>query len=428
MVMRAALRHDSAMNLAPVRIAPAGAAAPTPAPDRPASRAVAGADRLRRHNWWSLIGLVYVVGAWSVAVILVEEPTGALNVATAVAAAAATVGAAQLLHRRFPSGAGAADGDESVPVGLIGLAVAGGLGMTVGAQWFFEDPTWAMVPGLATGGLAVTASRRHRLRVVVVAALVTGAAAAAAQYAAAGTPDPAGLAGSAAAVAVFGGLMVYGLWSFGVIERLDQARRLESELAVADERLRFAADLHDIQGHHLQVIALKSELAARLAETDPATAVRNMGEVQEHARTALQDTRAVVQGYRHTSVSAELDNAARVLAAAGIDGQLQAGTDGAGATIPDAQRNLLGLVTREATTNLLRHSHATRARLALETAGGWAVLRFRNDGAAGTEPGHGTGLTGLAGRFDVAGGTLDWGREGQWFTVTARLPLVQDYP
>ena len=113
------------------------------------------------------------------------------------------------------------------------------------------------------------------------------------------------------------------LWGWEVAARLERARRLSAELAVADERLRFAADLHDIQGHHLQVIALKSELAARLARTDPARAAAEMEEVQRLAAKALDDTRAVVQGYRRTSLDEEIANATRVLAAAGIDARMK---------------------------------------------------------------------------------------------------------
>ncbi|MCK2217039.1 histidine kinase [Actinomadura sp. ATCC 31491] len=215
------------------------------------------------------------------------------------------------------------------------------------------------------------------------------------------------------------------LWSWDVAARLNEARRLSAELAVRDERLRFAADLHDIQGHHLQVIALKSELAARLAETNPRRAAAEMRHVQALAADALRDTRAVVQGYRRTTLEAELANAAKVLAAAGIEAGLTTGP--AAGALPAAARHLLGLVVREATTNVLRHSRARRADVAYELAGGTARLRMSNDGAppAPADPG-GTGLRGLAERLAAAGGELSWGQSGDRFTVEARVPAPDE--
>lgn len=258
---------------------------------------------------------------------------------------------------------------------------------------------------LTAGGLAVVAS-----------ALATGAWAV-----------PSNAAESVVAAAIGAGL-VAGLWTWEVAHRLERARRLEGELTVADERLRFAADLHDIQGHHLQVIARYSELAARLTETDPAEAAEQMRAVQHHARTALEETRAVVQGYREVTLGAELTNATRVLAAAGIDARLSPGTRRASEAVEEPGRTLLGLVVREATTNMLRHSHADEATFALtvEPSTQHAQLRIANNGAIATrhERGTGTGLEALAQRLQAAHGTLDWDHDAERFTVTARTPTA----
>jgi two-component system sensor histidine kinase DesK len=214
------------------------------------------------------------------------------------------------------------------------------------------------------------------------------------------------------------------LWGWEVAARLERARRLSAELAVKDERLRFAADLHDIQGHHLQVIALKSELAARLAQTDPARAAMEMQEVQRLSTEALRDTRALVQGYRRTSLDEEIANATRVLAAADIDArmQLDAATDSD--RLSETSRHLLGLVVREATTNVLRHSRAQRAEVDYRVTAGMAQLRMGNDGA-GDQPGaaSGSGLRALAERLAAVGGTLTWEQNGDRFVVAASLPV-----
>jgi two-component system sensor histidine kinase DesK len=217
------------------------------------------------------------------------------------------------------------------------------------------------------------------------------------------------------------------LWSWDVAERLNEARRLSAELAVKDERLRFAADLHDIQGHHLQVIALKSELAARLVERDPARAATEMNEVQRLSTDALQDTRAVVQGYRRTTVDDEIANATRVLAAADIDARMNlepAAVAGAG-NLAAASRHLLGLVMREATTNVLRHSRARHAEVDYRVTDGFVRLRVSNDGAADS-PGSrtGTGLRTLAERLEAAGGELTWAHDAERFVVAASLPAA----
>jgi two-component system, NarL family, sensor histidine kinase DesK len=227
-----------------------------------------------------------------------------------------------------------------------------------------------------------------------------------------------------ALLAITAATMLGILWGWEVAARLERARRLSAELAVKDERLRFAADLHDIQGHHLQVIALKSELAARLAQTDPARAAMEMQQVQRLSTDALRDTRAVVQGYRRTSLDEEIANATRVLAAADIDArmQLDAATDSD--RLSETSRHLLGLVVREATTNVLRHSQAERAQVDYRVAAGVAQLRMGNDGAV-DQPGAspGSGLRTLAMRLVAAGGTLTWEQDGDRFVVVASLPL-----
>src|SRR5690606_35384605 len=127
------------------------------------------------------------------------------------------------------------------------------------------------------------------------------------------------------------------------------------------ERLRFAADLHDIQGHHLQVIALKSELAERLLDTNPDAAREHIHETRTIARQALEETRSLVYGYRDVALADELENAREVLAAAGARCELDIGV------LPDdaEARRTLALVVREATTNILRHSAATKAWIRL---------------------------------------------------------------
>lgn len=210
------------------------------------------------------------------------------------------------------------------------------------------------------------------------------------------------------------------IWFWDIVLRLDDSRRTSGELAVAKERLRFAADLHDIQGHHLQVIALKAELAARLLDVDPEAARSQITEAQDLARTALEDTRALVHGYRTVTLAAEAANAAEVLRAAGIACSVEVDADG----LAPEERTLFGLVIREATTNILRHSEAASVKLRLARIGGRSVLTVRNDGAHGdaeARPG-GSGIDGLRRRFEAVGGGVRAERKGSDFVLTATAP------
>src|SRR5690606_8827511 len=123
---------------------------------------------------------------------------------------------------------------------------------------------------------------------------------------------------------LFIAVMVLGpLWAWDIARRLNETQRLAAGLAGKNERLRVAADLHDIRGPHRQVIGPKSELAARLAGADAERATAEMEEVQRLAVKALEDPRAVVRGYRNTSLDEEFANATKVLAAADIDAAMR---------------------------------------------------------------------------------------------------------
>lgn len=221
-------------------------------------------------------------------------------------------------------------------------------------------------------------------------------------------------------------MVISGVWWWEIVVTLDRHRAAAADLAVAEERLRFAADLHDIQGHHLQVIALKAELAERLLARDAAAAADHVHEVRLIAKQALEETRSLVAGYREVDLAAELENAREVLTLTGAACELSIGT------IPDAaeSRRALALVVREATTNILRHSSATAATIRIDGDARGATLTIENDGAApaGRDDDVSTGLTGLRERLAAVGGTLDITRDGERFTVVARVPSRAEAP
>lgn len=217
-------------------------------------------------------------------------------------------------------------------------------------------------------------------------------------------------------------------WLWHLITRLDDARMVSGQLAVTRERLRFASDLHDIQGHHLQVIALKAELADRLLTSNSpqhrAAAQQSIREVRSLAEQAQSETRQLVRDLRVVSLDDELENAKGVLEAAGIttDVTVENETAGSGSAVTN---RLLGFAVREATTNILRHAEAQHVMITLATEG-QVQLEIRNDGIMqvpeATAPPEGTGLAGLRQRFRQAGGTLDTRYDQGTFHLRATLP------
>jgi two-component system sensor histidine kinase DesK len=151
-----------------------------------------------------------------------------------------------------------------------------------------------------------------------------------------------------------------------------------------------------------------------------------MQEVQRLSTDALHDTRAVVHGYRRTRLEDEVANATKILAAADIEvGRHIEPTAAADIDrLSTSSRHLLGLVMREATTNVLRHSQARHADVDYRLTNGMAWLQVRNDGAAPlSAPGTGTGLRTLAERLEAAGGRLTWEHDRDQFVIAASLPV-----
>ncbi len=134
------------------------------------------------------------------------------------------------------------------------------------------------------------------------------------------------------------------------------AREENARLAVSEERLRFARDLHDLLGHSLSLIALKSELAGRLIDVDPARARSEVHDIEQVTRDALREVREAVSGYRQPALDAELNGAQAALRAAGIECTIARHVD----HLPSTIEATLGWTVREGVTNVIRHSAAQR--------------------------------------------------------------------
>ncbi|MEU9102103.1 sensor histidine kinase [Streptomyces sp. NPDC048361] len=209
---------------------------------------------------------------------------------------------------------------------------------------------------------------------------------------------------------------------------LREARATVAQLAANEERLRMARDLHDLLGHSLSLITLKSELAGRMLPGRPEQAAREVADIERVSRQALADVRAAVTGYRRVTLPAELAGARTVLNAAGIQADVP---PEAPEGLPGAEEEVLAWVLREAATNVVRHSgarHCTVTLAELQTLDGrFLELRVQDDGPGRTGTGvpvAGNGLTGLAERLEKVAGVLETesGRKG--FTLIARIPLI----
>lgn len=234
------------------------------------------------------------------------------------------------------------------------------------------------------------------------------------------------------------GLMVYGLsWLAGTARQLEALRGELARMAMLQERLRVARDVHDLLGLGLSAIALKADLIGRLIGRDDARAEAEIAEMSRICAHARADIRLVTEASRHLPLDAELAAAREILASAGVNVRADIG-DGPRPSAADA---VLAPVLREAVTNILRHSTATACTIEATTEDGALRLHVSNDGvpdqtaardhaAAGdhaawpdADGGAGSGLANLTARVRAAGGRLTINQAGSRFDLSAEIPL-----
>ncbi len=199
---------------------------------------------------------------------------------------------------------------------------------------------------------------------------------------------------------VIGAVMIHDRQRRMLAASLLRAQDEVEQMAKIAERERIARDLHDLLGHTLSTIVLKSELAGRLAATDTGRAIAEIRDVEQISREALAQVRSAVRGYRSAGFASELAEARRTLEAAGV--RMETAIDLA--QLPPAQEGVLGLVLREAVTNVVRHARATTCRVALGRVDGFCQLEVADNGVGGA--GAGNGLRGMRERVEALGGEL----------------------
>ena len=182
------------------------------------------------------------------------------------------------------------------------------------------------------------------------------------------------------------------IFSTGQVRRanreLVEARHELARLAVADERVRIARDLHDSIGQSLAVITLKSELASRLLPDQPERAKREIQDIERVSREAMVSVRDTVGGYRRPTLEGELAAAREVLAAADIAPSIETVDEG----LPPIVDAVLAWTVREGITNVVRHSGAHQVRIRIDRRGEWAEATITDDGS-----GAGVGAEGAGG-------------------------------
>ncbi len=273
----------------------------------------------------------------------------------------------------------------SSPISFVPLSLVGALLLARTRGW----KLWMAVFTLGVVAIGATAFAVHPARPDLVA-----------QY----------LVTPAVGTLFIAGVILVSEQAWQLVRRLERAREAEAELAVTRERVRFASDLHDIQGHSLHVIKLKAALAGRMVRTDPRLAEAELDDIRSLVDETIDQTRSLAYARHVLDFSRELENATRLCEAAGIDveARIVEGTDA---------HPLLAQVLREATTNLLRHARPTFVSITA-SPGHLSVI---NDGVS---PGVDYSLRGLANlrdRVERAGGVLQIEPTPSRFILIARI-------
>ena len=219
------------------------------------------------------------------------------------------------------------------------------------------------------------------------------------------------------------------MWSITTSWQLNDARKEIARLAVETERLRIARDLHDLLGHNLSLIALKSELAKRLVNVAPERAVIEISDVENVARTTLQEVREAVSAFRQPTLQSELSAAREILVAAGIAYHLDRNASMIDA-LPTPVESVLSWTVREGVTNIIRHSRAQHCAIHITRNFGEISIEVIDDGVGVSNMDisaeEGNGLRGLRERVKTLGGRCEaFPREEGGFLLAVSVPLAQ---
>ncbi|MCP2335599.1 sensor histidine kinase [Actinomadura rupiterrae] len=321
--------------------------------------------------------------------------------------------------------------DARVPMRLpvAGVVVLTALAVTatvrLGPEWFVFFPLSGLAAGTVAGHLPSASPRPEYGLLLLVGGVSTAAGL---------TIWLAGLRGGALQSILWGTITAGTVTAivirlFSVIALLREVREELAHAAVAEERLRFSRDLHDLLGHTLSLMVVKAQAVRRLAERDPARAAEQAADIEQVGRQALTEVRQAVSGYRGRGLAAELDRARTALADAGVEAVVRR----SGGPLPPEPDALLGWVVREGVTNVIRHSGAGRCVITVRNEGSAASVEIADNGRAAASGGlvaeagpvsGGNGLAGLGERVGSAGGTLKASPSPSGFVLAASVPVA----
>lgn len=381
-------------------------------------------ERIELYTRWSFYALFAAVPLFAFGVLgAAVDPLPPAGVALFLAGTAGTTAGGVLLTRH---GLAAHRAGEPLPRRMLVASFAAAGLMAAAGAWAFsgEEPS-AAVPwsvALPLGAVLTACATVWTTRELAPHAATVGVLSGVASRLD-GTRLPAAVTqGVALCLAVLGVVLAFRItvWMLDVVREMARSRGVALQLAVAEERLRFARDLHDVMGRDLSTIAVKSQLAGALVRRGQPGATDELDDISRIAEASLREVRELVRGYRRADLGGELAGARSVLRAAGVTCEVTG--DDAGPALPQQLQEALAWVVREAVTNVLRHSRATRCTITVTVTEGEVELSVVNDGTAGTATAWGTGLTGLAERLATVDGHLRAGAEGDRFVLTATLP------
>ena len=274
--------------------------------------------------------------------------------------------------------------EERATLVLLGAlaAVTYALGLGYGGVWLLFFPLLSLTCGAAV--------RDKRLGYVILALAVSVGAISGLR-----TGDP--WSNMTIAYGTFmSGMVIAALLSLSdTIRELRDTRQELARTAVEKERLRFSRDLHDLLGHTLSVIVVKSEAARRIARRDLDAALGQVADIESVGRQALTEIREAVTGYREGSLATELDRARSALSAAEVEPVVRQ----SGPPLPAQAEALLGWVVREAVTNVVRHSAASRCEIVVDGSPERVTLKITDNGkGAPAAPAPRRGSAALASR------------------------------
>lgn len=365
----------------------------------------------RRQKWakslmitvWMVFLTGPVIDLWSGGHSPLAAPGGALGLAAFIGTYAALI----FRHTRSPLPGG---GVHLLLATMFALALA--LSLTMGQPWLVLFVYVAVACG------AVLPARR------AVAALALTVAALAAIGSHFGTRPFWGHWTSFVIPALLGGFaLMSARKTVRTLRELREARTAVARLAANEERLRLARDLHDLLGHSLSLITLKSELAGRMLPDSPQQAAAQVADIEQVSRQALVDVREAVSGYRRPALAVELAGARAALGTAGITADLPSALTEAVRPDPD-QEAALAWALREAVTNVVRHSGADRCTVSLTAqADDTVCLTVTDNGTGPSGTADGNGLAGLRERLALADGHLETAQGVRGgFTLRATVP------